>query len=250
MTKHQLLIRVLRSVLCTAVLLGVILLSAHTARAAQIGDSFLLSDLISTGDPLIVGDKKFDLFTYSHTGEMPTSDSVTVIATLDNDGNFGITLQGGFGDVSATAGGSDAALVYRVMVTDPSKLIQDAHLSGNLDVVGPLDATAFISVTDTFNTDIGGAIGTQVGQISISVVQDGGVKDFNNEDWIIFDELHESLFVQKDIIAFASEGISFPIASLIDQTFSQVPEPATMTLLVMAGVTICWAGKRRRRSRW
>ena len=181
---------------------------------------------------------------------MPTSDSVTVIATLDNDGNFGITLQGGFGDVSATAGGSDAALVYRVMVTDPSKLIQDAHLSGNLDVVGPLDATAMISVTERWRTDIGGAKGPQIGQRTISAVQGGGMKVLDNEKWIDFDELHKSLFVEKDIIAFASEGISFPIASLIDQTFSQVPEPATMTLLVTAAVTICLASRLQQRSRW
>jgi hypothetical protein len=71
----------------------------------------------------------------------------------------------------------------------------------------------------------------------------------NNLNWVIFDELHKSLFVEKDIIAYASDGISFPIASLIDQTFSQVPEPATMTLIAMAGVTICLTGRRRRHCR-
>ncbi len=252
MTKKQQMTRVLRF----AALLGMIVLSATSARAGTIiadsGDQFNLQELMDNEDVIIIGDKKFDMWDYAKqdipSNNMPNADGVTVIATTIN-GNLGITFQGGFGDVPGDNGLSDAAIFYRVMVTDDDKWISDAHLEGNLDVVGPLDSTAMISVTERFRTDMGGDKGPQIAQMTISAVQGGGMKELNNLNWVIFDELHKSLFVEKDIIAYASEGISFPIASLIDQTFSQTPEPTTITLLAMAGVTICLTGRRRRHCR-
>ena len=254
MTKQQLLARALR---CAVALVGMIILSAVSAHAAIInaepGDQFNLATLIENDDAIIIGDKKFDMWDYVRadvsTNNMPEASAITIIATII-DGNLGVTIQGGFGDIPGDNFLSDASLFYRVMVTDDNKWISDAHLGGNLDIVGDPDATAMISVTEDFFIDDDGELGAQVGQMSITAAQANGEKILDLDAWIFFDQLHKSLKVRKDIIAFASEGVTFPIASLIDQTFSQVPEPATITLIVMAGVTICWAGRRRRRSRW
>ena len=220
-----------------------------TLTVAEPGDAFNLAELIENEEAILVGDKKFDMWEYVRadipSNNMPAAAGVTIIATII-DGNWGITIQGGFGDVPGDNFLSDASLFYRVMVTDEDLWISDAHLGGNLDIVGSSEAAAMISVTEDFFIDNNGEMGANVGQMSISAVQGDGEKMLHLEEWIFFDELHKSLKVRKDIIAYASEGLSFPIASLIDQTYSQVPEPMSVSLLVMAGVSL---GLRRRRFR-
>ena len=233
--------------------LGMIVLTATSAQAAIIvadpGDSFNLSDLIENDDAILVGDKKFDMWEYFRadipSNNMPVAAGVTIIATIF-DGNWGITIQGGFGDVPGDNFLSDASLFYRVMVMDDNLWISDAHLGGNLAIVGDPDATAMISVTEDFFIDNNGEMGAQVGQMSIVASQAGGEEFVDLDAWIFFDEFHKSLKVRKDIIAYAQEGVTFPTASLIDQTFSQVPEPVSVSLLVTAALTF---SLRRRRVR-
>ncbi len=240
-----------------AIVLGTVVLAATSSQGAMLiadlGDQFNLQDLIDNNDSIVVGDKKFDLWGYSRqeddnpNNNMPLANAVNIIA-VSIGGNFGVTIQGGFGDVPGDAFFSDVSLFYRVTVTGEQR-ISDAHFDANIVIAGASDATGLFNVTEDFYTDDNGALGDKVGTISVTVGQQGG-ESFSDlpvgGKLIFFDEPHESLHIRKDIIAYAEDGLIFTFASLIDQTYSQTPEPASFALVATAMLTL---GLRRRRSR-
>ena len=86
----------LKSILALAVLAA----SAAAAQADVLGDPVALSTLVQPDGSIQVGDKIFNNFTYTPTGDMPGADRVNVIPITDVDGNFGLRFQGGFHDVA------------------------------------------------------------------------------------------------------------------------------------------------------
>ena len=199
--------------------------------AVVIGDAVPLSELLDDGE-LQVGDKLFTDFTYDVIGNMPVASAVNVIPIQDAMGNYGFRLQGGFLDLPGD-GASDALLTYVVTVLDPNLWISDAHLVANASVVGDSDGIAI--VTETFQPSGGNA--------NMSVFDNGTVQQL--VDWVDFDQLHRSLQVQKDILLEAGRASAGASISFIDQTFSQVPEPATIALLGIGGATMLF-GRRRK----
>lgn len=205
------------------------------AQAGTVGVK--LSDLLETGDEIVSGDKKFDEFTYSWTGEMPPPNMVNVVPITDEMGNFGLRFQGAFMDLFSSQGGSDALITYRVMVLDPGRKIVDAHLAGNPELLGD---TGSISVTESFTFDT-------TGDNFMSIFSDEGAGDVAI-DWTEFSP-RTVLNVRKDIVAFATETGSVTM-SYVDQTFSQIPEASTgAMMLVGTGCLAFWQRQRRRRRR-
>ena len=207
------------------------LVVASTASA----QSLKLSELLGADRSAQSGDKLFRNFTYSATGDMPMAEDVNVIPIVDDDGNYGIRFQGGFIDHPG-GGASDVLITFDVAVMPASgMLISDAHLSMDGAVV---EGAGLASVTETF----------------LPLVTDGSMSVFSAGpesntppklvDWIYFEQPFEVVSVQKDILLLAGTGVV--TVSSIDQTFSQVPEPAA-GLMSLAGLLGCAMARRRRR---
>ncbi len=207
------------------------------ASTITLGDPIVLNALLDSGS-ITVGDKLFDQFSYSATGDMPAASGVNVIAIQDDDGNYGLRFQGGFVDTFGD-GPSDALIAFRVSVLDPMYLISDVHLAGNPDVLGPPgNESGLIGLTETFLTD-------DLAELSIYNLEPVGGTQLL--DWVVLTQPLQSLHVQKNIIAYADDESSVPTLSFVDQTFSQVaavPEPSTISLLTL-GIGLVWALRRR-----
>ncbi len=206
----------------TLIFITLIAASASMAAADLIvlGPPIPLSDLIG-GGPLTVGDKVFTKFFYSATEDMPSADAVNVIP-IQADGNFGIRFQGGFVDLPGGST-SDALITYTVTVADTNRLISDAHLVGNVDLFG---GEGLGSVTETFLPEFPSKM--------LTIYDDGTNVDLT--DWLDFDPPVAMLNVQKNIVLLARDGSVSATMSFVDQTFSQVPEPTTVTFLLLAAI--------------
>jgi hypothetical protein len=215
------------------------------------GVEVVLGDLVSKKVPgLWVGDKLFDNFVFTSTGDMPKADRVIVTAITDAVGNYGIRFQGSFADFPDIGAqlSSDAGITFDVAI-DPDHvrqgwIITDAHLFGSgANSGGP---GSFIAVDESFTGNTPPIPDTM--EVYLSTLGAGGSQF---EDSIVFNQGYTRLRVQKDVIARAGKDNIGPVRmTLIDQTFSQeqdkpIPEPASAGLLGLA--CSAWLGRRRRR---
>jgi len=184
-----------------------------TARAAIMP----LSDLLG-GATVQSGDKVFSSFTYSATGDMPPANAVNVETIQDINGDYGIRFQAGFVD-QAGGGSSDALITFNVSVAPGANMaIAGVTLSANPAV---FNGPGLASVTETFIPTI---------TDDKLVVYDFGGDDDKLLDKITFGQSYPTIPVQKDIILHATGQDGAVTMSFVDQTFQQVPEPATLTL--------------------
>jgi hypothetical protein len=211
----------------TFVLLAVFGLAAPTPGQAALifGEPVLLSTLVDNPqDSITVGDKRFSNFEYSAVGDMPDADRINVTRIQDDLGNLGIRFTGPFIDLVGN-GGSDATILYRVEALNQGQLITDVHLEGNPNVLGDGGSA---SVTEKF------------GSQQIDIYEDFG--NLKLVDWADLPAPVRFLDVEKDILLFGQTGSA--TISIIDQTFSQVPEP-TAIFLALVGMTIIGCARRR-----
>jgi hypothetical protein len=200
--------------------------------------AILLADLIANpADSIVVGDKIFTGFGYSGTGDMPTASLVNVLGLRDSAGNWGLRFQGSFLDLPG-GGNSDAHISFMVEVSpqaDPVTPIIDAHLSiSGTGVAG--DESAFIVDETLSNGTTLEAFVTTIGP---------GAQQNKLTDAKTFAPVTK-LNVVKDILAIAAAGSSLPSrGTVIDQSFSQVPEPSSVALVGLSSLAL--AGIRRRR---
>ncbi|MCA9216234.1 MAG: PEP-CTERM sorting domain-containing protein [Planctomycetales bacterium] len=191
-----------------------------------------LSDLVN-GGTVQSGDKVFSNFTYLVTGDMPAAGDVNVETITDQDGKHGLRFQGGFTDVSGGSS-SDAVITFDVSVAPGNgNLISGATLAANPAV---FNGEGLASITETFLPDV---------TDDKLVVYDFGGGDDKLLDSTVFANALATLHVQKDIILHATGENAGVTLSFVDQTFEQVPEPATLSLLLGALGLIAL---RRRRS--
>ena len=215
---------------------------ANSCSAATIiGDPVKLSTL--AGNPqgqVVVGDKKFTQFGYTFTGEMPDAAGVNVVPILDDLGNYGIRFQGFFTDLASSQGGSDVTITYKVEVTDPRRVITDAHLQGNPTLGnGTQGRHGLAQVVETF-LPIG-----ELGEYTMVISDDEALPTPVLTAWTYFNPPVKMLSVQKDIGVLAVAGNPSPSISFIDQTYSQnIPEPATVALAVIGMIAL--SGHMRR----
>jgi hypothetical protein len=225
------------SAFSVASVVGVVLLAgAVSPAAASTICPFTLGDLIAEDRSITVGDKLFDQFGYSQTGDMPDAFGVNVLPITDSAGNFGLRFQGGFVDLFG-GGPSDALITYRVTVTDPNFRISDVHLAGNPAVIGPEgEESGLIGVAETFLPE---------DPSTMLVIFDSEPGSTQLIDWALTGPV-PLLHVQKDIIAFADVEGNAATLSFVDQTFSQVavPEPSTVSLLIL-GIAALWGLRRK-----
>jgi hypothetical protein len=199
-------------------------------------NSVNLDDLIS-GDVmgLLVGDKIFTGFNYSSIGDMPDADDILVLGFRDPDGNWGVSFHGGFHDLPGN-GPSDALIRFIVDVAPAQAQqgirITDAHLFLGGVGVGPNSSFA---VDESF-------LGLDNTLSAFKTTLDGGATQLH--DVTFFTPSQSRLFVTKDIFARAADNSNQEArATVVDQSFSQIPEPAAWLL---AAIAMTGLGFRRR----
>jgi hypothetical protein len=176
--------------------------------------SMLLSDLIAGGGTFVVDGLTFHIATY--TSVTSPANSVTVTWPVPGSTENGFTLTGAFG--APINGNADANLVYTV-TAGAGISISDATLSGNPAAAG----TGVASVTETIHQGTS-PTGPFLGQLFISSSTPPGPGPVHT----VFAP-QSVITVVKDIEAQGGSGGASQ--SSVTQTFSVVPEPASMSLL-------------------
>jgi hypothetical protein len=187
-----------------------------------------LESLVANDTSVQVGDKLFSDFQFIPSFNLPAN-KINVTA-LSNPFGYGISFSGPF--IANCNNTEDVVLKYSVAVTDPHQLISDVHLGFN----GTVDGAGVAKVTEQVMTN---GFGTDT-IAQLNVYNQGAPNPvFNDLAFLLVPR--EKLFIQKDII-FGGAGSM----SIIDQTFSEVPEPSTL-LLVGAGCAALVVLRRRKR---
>ena len=184
-----------------------------------------------------VGDKLFGNFSVQYsdndgnTGNDLTASAFSLTA-LSNQIGYGISFTGPF-----VANGNvfkDAVFRYSIAVTNSSQLISDIHLDFNGTVVNG----GFSTVTeDVFTGGFGGTLLTQIDVFSLGTTnQLTAAANFLTPQ--------TKVFIQKDITYGGNATNDMSNISVVDQVFSQIPEPSTI-VLSLAGLASLFFLKRR-----
>jgi hypothetical protein len=231
--------------LFTSVLLGASFASLGNSQVIALnpGQSINFSQFTSTnGSSVLVGDKLFGNFSFQY-GDTDTNLSNDLLPTaftltaLSNNVGFGISFSG---PMSVTGNVTDDVVFrFSITVTNSSQLISDVHLDYNGTVLG----SGFSSVTESVFT--GGFGGNLIDQIDVFNV--GGSNQLSAAANLPTPE--QTVYVEKDVIfgGGAAGSLNAASISIIDQTFSQIPEPTTI-LLSVAGLATLFFVKRRKRA--
>jgi hypothetical protein len=232
------------STVAVSALVAVFLCSAPTITRAVTtnlnpGEAINLATVIDNGLSVEVADKIFGDFSFAYlelgAPDVALAASNVNVRALSNGFGFGLEFQQPLIAVNDKA--KEITFQYTAMV-DPNynNLISDIHLS----ITGSKGGAGTGSVgEDVFNDSFGG---TLVGHLTNNL---GGVISSSTN---IVPPVTK-LWISKDVMVSGNNGgpSSFATISVIDQTFSQVPEPSTV-LLVGLGLLGVVAVNRRRRS--
>lgn len=181
----------------------------------------VLQDLL-TGQTVTHGDKVFGNFFVIPTGMGTyTFDPATIEVTpVVIEGNLGLLFAGVSSGMPIVSAGPnsyiDVLIGFDVTVTDPEWSISDIHLS--FDATTPVDGFAQIVETAKVGPVIVGQIQVQTPPPSMSAEMD------------FLPQSYTKLSVVKDILVLGGGSESSDVWSFT-QSFSQIPEPTTLTLL-------------------
>ncbi len=205
-----------------------------------------LADLIADAQGSVtVGDKVFTGFGYSFGGDMPASSQIQVLGLKDAVGNWGLRFQGPFLDLPGGPGNgaSDAHISFAVEVA-PAQAAQGIRITdANLQIFG-----VGAGEDSQFSVDEGFAGLTELLNTHYSTLGAATVAnpDFQQSDSVIFGTPQLKLFVVKDILALANvNSTQAARVTVIDQSFSQIPEPTSMVLFGVAGMGMVAVARRR-----
>jgi hypothetical protein len=201
------------------------------------GQTINLSELVNTNlSGVEIGDKLFGDFSVSFSANNGFTCADLQLTALSNQIGFGISFTGPMSALGNVT--KDVVFRFSVAVTNSSQLISDVHLDYN----GVVTGAGFSSVVeDVFTGGFGGTLIDQINAFNL-----GGT----NEQLSTAADLptpEQKIYIEKDVVfgggADGNQNSSF--ISIIDQTFSQVPEPSTI-FLSFAGLATLLFVKRRK----
>ncbi|MDG2383606.1 MAG: hypothetical protein P8N76_18180 [Pirellulaceae bacterium] len=203
---------------------NLLLFVALLASPIQSQAAIAISELIESGGSVVSGDKKFDEFSFSSTGDMPPASEVGVDPITDFYGDYGIRLFGAFIDHPG-GGASQMNVGYRVTTLDPEMQISGSLLQGNPTAI----RSGSVVITSTMSGK---------GELEIFDQIPGSTKA---ADEITFDSSVSELDVAVQLVGDATGDPSAITVSFIDQTFSQsvVPEPASVAVWLGMAFLVC-----------
>jgi hypothetical protein len=215
------------SIFCAAVVLAIVSLPSTQAQIV-LGPSVNLGSL-TNGQTIVVGDKAFTDFSIISTNF--TASQVTVTG-VQLGGNYGIEFSGSFlGGMS----GTDLILGYQVSVTNSLNLISSANMLFNGTVPFGMGEA---SVTEQVFTNSPPSF---YGQFVVFATPATNL--LANSLAIIPPQ--SFLTISKDV-SLEAVVPAFSEISQIYQTFTQVPEPSTVTLAVVGLAGLLMLGRRKR----
>jgi len=241
--------RIAKTGLALSALVGLAGLGTSQVSAAPIPGISSLQDLINAGqNGVVIGDKRFYNFSYigsptSGPNPAPTPAQISVAQSALPGGNLGLSFS--YAWLSAEGFNQDSVIQYCVQVvpgTAGTSLIDGVLLNfnGTAPVTGgPLTAA---SVTETVQ-DLNG---NTLGQLSTFDDGPGGSPNTDQTKLMLAPPL-SGICVTKDIQVHsspASAGGGVSTISIVDNTFHQVPEPASLGLIALGLPLLA----RRRRS--
>jgi len=195
---------------------GAILLTGLLCQTVQAQST--LAGLVASGGTLTVDDKTFSDFSYSENGLTSFDPTQIDVTATESEGVEDLTYLKG--NISLVSGGSASAyLILNYVVTANAGAIDEIDLS--------YDGSAFngsLSVDETAATGSFG--GTVVGNIQLNQNTDSGSMNIVPPETV--------LYVTKDISFTTYDGGGFDAASFISQSFEQIPEPTTISLLLLS----------------
>jgi hypothetical protein len=250
--------------------IAVVALSVSIApvRAAFVADpnqanGYLLSNLITNNLSITEGDKTFSGFGWSPNatgGGAATFDPAGIKITPGTfDGNIAIEISGAISSIAPPTTSETLDVLFSYNVTAPGPFIDDigAHFNGACN--GP--GICSVQNTETGTTkDLNGGATTTVGQIIIQNAPPGPLdahtflynpyNGLNNTPRVAV----QHLSITKDILLVANAstvtsstaGNTVASFSVMDQYFSQVPEPRFFVVLAIAMFGLLWRQHRRR----
>ena len=188
---------------------------------------------ITSNPTLAINGMTFSTFdvhlTHSGVLSFPLKAKEIDVSLIGTPGATGIQISSGF--IVLGNGFDDAAITYTA-TSDTG--IQNVGLSFN----GSFFGLAITSVTENVYSDVNHT--HLAGKARVSC---GAFVGCHQTDTIVLDGIYSTVYITKDISVATAFGLAE--TSIIDQTFMQVPEPASMAVLG-AGLTTLGLIRRRR----
>lgn len=201
-----------------------------TARAdttnLNTGESINLATLIDNSLSVQIGDKVFGDFAFSYFDYgAPDTDlaaSNVVVKALSNNFGFGLQFQEPLFALNTKT--KDVEFKYTAMVATNSSDLISGMLLG---ITGNAGGAGTGTVAEDAFSDTWG--GTLVGSLAAAVPSP--LSDTNSLTPAL-----TKLWIQKDVQVSGNNGGggSFATITILDQTFSQIPEPSTVLLVGLA----------------
>ena len=239
-----------KSLSVVALVLFVSGLSSAAVIVAPLNDSnagFTLQQVIDAGG-IRVGDKVFDQFVVNNsatTGALaPDASGITVYGVLTQDGELGLRFTGGW----AAFGGQivDTVIMFHVQADRPW-LISDNTLS--MDGYGARNGGLVAISENVFAKDPLEGYSHSLADKYVYFANRGEMETYDHQEFTNAEgELVAvpEIWVVKDIIVNGGPNTAGSAGlSQFYQTFSQIPEPASMTLLVIGGLLAIARRNRR-----
>jgi len=241
----------LRVIVFSTILLGI----AATSSWAQVtnlsgGGSINFSALVGTNATSVqIGDKLFSNFGFSYVDtdgnmgdDLVASD--LVLSALSNQVGFGVTIQLPLVATGTTI--KDVTLMFSAAVTNSNMLISDVHLS----FTGSASGNGLAEVSESIFTN-----GFGTGNIAnLNLSEAGATAPLQTgQSTAIFSNAQSKIWIEKDIFVSGnpddvSDGnppSDFAAITIINQTFSQIPEPSTIVLSLAGMVSFLFVRRRK-----
>jgi len=192
----------------------------QTAQAQSSSNTLanLAPNEVSSGLTLIIGDKTFSDFSYTDSGLTGFNPTQVTVTASETSGTYYLTWQGTFEAANAIG---DLDLGYTV--TASGGLINEIDLSYGGQLVS---GTGLIGVTELAQDPSANTLGDI--QLSSSVSSAG---QFAKSGTFNFSSPEPVVDVTKDI-SFIAPGGTIELLQ-VEQSFEQVPEPTTISLLLL-----------------
>jgi len=210
---------------------------AGLALAAVSSHAVLLSDLLQPGATLQQGDKIFGDFTWvGPTG--PAGFTITGIGDGTANNLYGIEIGGGLSQVGT--GTSDWQLGYSVTIAPGYNYsISDIHQYANFNG----SPGSYINITEyALNAPAGTVVATSnLGEgVNYAYIDQTDPPGELNDTLVLSTPLQQ-VWIRKDISLQTFGPNEYAVVSIIDQRFSQVPEPTTTGCFLLGlGALACF----------